>query len=528
MAISSPQPSVVHLVTLFRQITSGDIRIPAFQREFVWKEKQIIELLDSVAEGFPIGSLLLWGVDNKMLRIAPTDMTSFPNVPEHYPTSYILDGMQRLSTLYGVFNFGVSTNDPRFDVFYDLEGKAFAHRDGAAPIPESAIPLSALFTPRQLLEHQSRLSNSNDGDVLIERLLQLQASFQEYMIPVVVIKSGDVHRIVGIFEKINSTGTRLDPVDFMRAITWAEDFDLNHYLDDATSALSEMRMELSAETIIKCVGLVLGIPPTTDDLLKLRNEEPRKLAEAFAKTILCMRRVSEFLRESFQIWSSDLVPYEGQLLLLFKTIGMEEADKAYWAQIARWYWATGFNESLRGKPDHYVVRALENWPALIRGELRGLEPRLKLTQIDLFERRLVSRGALSATFAAMFAVTGTKSLVDGKAIDPATYMAGSETNFFETVYSRAELTSGGLANAISARLFGNVVLADRTLLKQQGLQGMRLWINAAAEAGAWDVLASQFIDAEAVTAMQVNDPVGFMSRRVWLMRRRALELVGAE
>lgn len=284
-------------------------------------------------------------------------------------------------------------------------------------------------------------------------------------------------------------------------------------------------MELTAETIIKCVGLVLGIAPTTDDLLKLRDEEPKKLASAFATTIRCMSRVSKFLREQFQIWSSDLVPYEGQLLLLFKTIGMEEADKSFWGQIARWYWATGFNESLRGKPDHYVVRALENWPALIRGELRGLEPRLKLTQIDLFERRLVSRGALSATFAAMFAVTGARSLTDGKPIDPAIYMAGSETNFFETIYSRAELISGGLANAISARLFGNVVLADRSLLKQRG---MRLWIIAAAEAGAWDVLASQFIDAEAVAALSLNDPIAFISRRVGLMRRRALELVGSE
>jgi Protein of unknown function DUF262 len=209
MAISSPQPSVLHLVTLFRQITSGEIRIPAFQREFVWKEKQMIELLESVAEGFPIGSVLLWAVDKKMLKIAPNDATSFPNVDERYPTSYVLDGMQRLSTLYGVFHFGISTFDSRFDVHYDLETGLFAHRDDAEQPPATAVPLSALFTPRQLLEHQARLSSLPGDDALIEKLLQLQAAFQEYMIPVVTIRSADVHRIVGIFEKINSTGTRL-------------------------------------------------------------------------------------------------------------------------------------------------------------------------------------------------------------------------------------------------------------------------------------------------------------------------------
>jgi Protein of unknown function DUF262 len=526
MAISSPQPSVVHLVTLFRQVTSGDIRIPAFQREFVWKEKQIIELLESVAEGFPIGSLLLWGVDRKMLKIAPTDMTSFPNVPERYPTSYILDGMQRLSTLYGVFHFGTSTKDPRFDVSYDLDAQAFAHRaENNATLP-SSIPLSALFTPRQLLEHQARLSLLANGDALIERLLQLQASFQEYMIPVVVIKSGDIHRIVGIFEKINSTGTRLDPVDFMRAITWAEDFDLNHYLDRTISSLSEFRMDLSAETIIKCVGLILQIPPTTDGLLLLRDQEPRTLSTSFARVIECMSRVSEFLRDSFQIWSSKFVPYEGQLLLLFKTIGMEEARKSDRAQIARWYWAAGFNESLRGKPDHYVVRALDNWRALIRGEIRGLEPRLKLTEIELFERRLVSGGALSATFAAMHATVGSRNLVDGVIIDPAVYMASSDTNFFEVVFSRAELLASGMTNAISARVFGNLILVDKARPKQQGNTEIRDWILSAAAKQKWDVLASQFIDEEAVQSLEVGEVPTFIGRRAWLMHKRAEALVG--
>src|SRR5437868_12385722 len=103
MSIGSPQPSVLHLVTLFRMITAGEIRIPAFQREFVWKEKQIIELLESVLQGYPIGSILLWAADSKLLNIAPVGATSFPVVEERFPTNYVLDGMQRLSTLYGVF-----------------------------------------------------------------------------------------------------------------------------------------------------------------------------------------------------------------------------------------------------------------------------------------------------------------------------------------------------------------------------------------------------------------------------------------
>jgi uncharacterized protein with ParB-like and HNH nuclease domain len=221
MPYNSPQPSVLHVVTIFRMITTGDIRIPAFQRDFVWKERQMLELLDSVLGGFPIGSILLWAVDKPLLKIAPTETTTFPNVPEQFPTNYVLDGMQRLATLYGVFHFGSSTKDERFEVFYDLESSRFTRHD-MDEIGECSIPLSALFVPRRLLEHQARIADMKRGDILMERLLSLQASFQDYMIPVVTIRETDVSRIVGIFERVNSTGTRLDPVDFMRAITWAE------------------------------------------------------------------------------------------------------------------------------------------------------------------------------------------------------------------------------------------------------------------------------------------------------------------
>ena len=207
MTLTTPQPSVLHLLTLFRQISAGEIRIPAFQREVVWKEKQIVDLLQSVKAGYPVGSILLWYVERPILKVA-SESSSFPSVPEKYPTSYVLDGMQRLSSLYGVFNYGISTTDSRFNVWYDLGTEVFLHEeDLQLDQANSSVPLSALFVPRSLLTHQSRLSNLDDADILIERLIDLQSDFQDYMLPVVQISGDDIAPIVTIFEKINSTGT---------------------------------------------------------------------------------------------------------------------------------------------------------------------------------------------------------------------------------------------------------------------------------------------------------------------------------
>ena len=39
-------------------IQKGEWKIPRFQREFVWEKRKVIELLDSMYRGFPIGSFL--------------------------------------------------------------------------------------------------------------------------------------------------------------------------------------------------------------------------------------------------------------------------------------------------------------------------------------------------------------------------------------------------------------------------------------------------------------------------------------
>jgi hypothetical protein len=97
----APDPSVDRIEELAGRILRGDILLPKFQRDFVWERHQIIDLLDSIARNYPIGSVLLWRSREKLrsersiadLAIAPTQ--------QDYPVNYLLDGQQRLSTICG-------------------------------------------------------------------------------------------------------------------------------------------------------------------------------------------------------------------------------------------------------------------------------------------------------------------------------------------------------------------------------------------------------------------------------------------
>jgi hypothetical protein len=109
-----PQPSVDRIDELARRILSGDILLPKFQRDFVWGRKQILRLLDSVARGYPIGSVLLWQSRQELRsenHIADLEI----KVPKpDYPVNYLLDGQQRLSTICGaMFWKGGDPNNSR-------------------------------------------------------------------------------------------------------------------------------------------------------------------------------------------------------------------------------------------------------------------------------------------------------------------------------------------------------------------------------------------------------------------------------
>lgn len=60
MSSSEITPTAQKIDRLLKRIEDGDIKIPAFQRAFVWNQGQVIELLDSIVNDFPIGSVLLW------------------------------------------------------------------------------------------------------------------------------------------------------------------------------------------------------------------------------------------------------------------------------------------------------------------------------------------------------------------------------------------------------------------------------------------------------------------------------------
>jgi len=115
-------PTNPRLSALLSDVSRGNIKIPVFQREYVWGDEQIMSLLDSIYNGYPVGSLLLWSTKEELKHERDVGGFALPKTPEDFPVNYVLDGQQRLTTLYGVFNSDAETTDPelaaRFNVSF--------------------------------------------------------------------------------------------------------------------------------------------------------------------------------------------------------------------------------------------------------------------------------------------------------------------------------------------------------------------------------------------------------------------------
>src|ERR1700754_2256661 len=94
-------PGVSSIMEMVDAVYHGRLRVPTFQRAFSWTPGQMLDLFESIERGLPIGSFVVWETDR---RIDSTTEMGGQRIPEPEAAdegSYVVDGHQRLATLFG-------------------------------------------------------------------------------------------------------------------------------------------------------------------------------------------------------------------------------------------------------------------------------------------------------------------------------------------------------------------------------------------------------------------------------------------
>jgi hypothetical protein len=375
---SISEPQIKYLYQLLDQIENGKLFVPKFQRGFVWKDEQRLNLLRSIKSGIPVGSLLLWETTqydlNTFDKIGGLSVPSPPKANSHIPRAYLLDGHQRLSTLFGTLKRSVNealedkaniVDDINWRIYYDLVEEDFLllkMRD----IPQSHwMPANVLLDSLALLKFLRRLKD----DELIQPADRLSKTFISYKIPLVVVETDDLEHATTAFQRINSTGTSMSHVDMVAALSWREDFDLKEKIREVQEKLAKVDWEeLNEKLILSACKAILGLEiyKANADITSQKISQNPKMLDEVADNFI---QVAQFLK-SCDIYSPKILPYGYQSVLLAEAIRANPLpNEIIYQELKNWLWRTAYTEEFSGINEANMQRALEEILSLANGEI---------------------------------------------------------------------------------------------------------------------------------------------------------------
>ncbi|NOG31768.1 DUF262 domain-containing protein [Halomonas sp. TBZ9] len=303
-------PTAQKIDRLIRRIDEGDIKIPAFQRGYVWNQSQVIELLESVVAEFPIGSVLLWNTEEKLKSTRNIAGYKIPERGENYPVNYALDGQQRMASIYGVFSqqtvqepddTGYNPNPDIFEISYDFISSSFVPNNEVKNA-DAAIPLRSLLDVQTLIPALGSLDSKYH-----QRAQSLASQFLNYEVPVVTIENRNREDVGLIFERINNTGTKLGPLDLMTAWTWTDDF---HLLEASNSLLGELEDKgfggIKHKVILQIISGVIQETTISKNILNLKGEDVR---DNWDRIVDAIKKAIDFLATDLKCLHLDFLPY---------------------------------------------------------------------------------------------------------------------------------------------------------------------------------------------------------------------------
>ena len=277
--------------------------LPAIQREFVWKPEQIAKLFDSLMQGYPVGTLLLWRVDadsagkyrfyDFVRDYHERDHPHCPGLPaQHSALTAVLDGQQRLTALTIGLTGSMATKlknkwwknpdaFPKRFLYLDLLSGKEADEDGslfrfeflsenqAGSVPlerECWFKVSEVLTFEKLskvftfVNADSQL-DQEQRELAVENLSRLfEIVNTEKVIAYYEEKSQELSRVLNIFIRMNSGGTVLSYSDLLLSIAVAQWKSLDareeiHSLVDEVNKTGD-GFQFSQDLVLKA-GLVL-------------------------------------------------------------------------------------------------------------------------------------------------------------------------------------------------------------------------------------------------------------------------------
>lgn len=346
---------------LKRKLQNRDFAIPEIQRQYVWQRNQVLKLMDSILKNYPIGISLVWSAPySKAIHIRPNNKTIVPpfNKKSRH-AELIIDGQQRLSTLYGVI-MGIEERKEAGsfinfrELFFNCNRKSEKRFVFSKRFDENTKGYIRLFdllntSPAQL---RRRLGlNKSDAS----EALKCYNAFHRYTFFMLQFQANDFADIREVFIRINSAGMKVSRADTLFAK--ATDVNLRDHVLDSKRGLKYGYDQLSTDAMLSTLGIAFGATRITGkdfELVIARINKNKKETKDFSKTWKKLEygfeEAVDFLVNHLKVRTPSLLPSKNiyTLIAYFFYLNQSRAKPNQIREIKKWFWSTACGERYSG------------------------------------------------------------------------------------------------------------------------------------------------------------------------------------
>ena len=276
--------------TILSQIDLGSYAMPVFQRGYVWNRDQVRKLMNSLYRGYPIGELLVWNTaTNPELSRGPGALTP-GNV------NLILDGQQRMTTLYGV----IRGEPPKFfdgnassftNLYFNVEDESFEFYMAAKMKGDrSWISVTDLMKAGASQYLQNKMQkNPEDISFWLAHMSVLNKlnEIKTLDIHIETVSGPDktIDVVVEIFNNVNSGGTKLSKGDLALAKICGEWPDAREKLKAILERFQKAGYDFTMDWLLRCITVYLTGQPYFNALGQASIEQIKKALPETEKMI---------------------------------------------------------------------------------------------------------------------------------------------------------------------------------------------------------------------------------------------------
>lgn len=464
------------LAALLQSIEDGKIQLPDFQRDWVWDDDKICKLIESIASGFPMGAAMFLETGNPAVRFTYRKFTGAEQSTIDNPDRLVLDGQQRLTTLFQVFKSNRATlvngskNREKRYYYLDIREALNPNKsmlEAVVSMPENKIltenigrsvkldlstreaeyqnmmfPLNIVFSQNDVMDWVFGVFPYGDEKVSMARAFndKILKGITTYKIPVITLtKDTSKEAVCQIFENVNTGGVKLTVFELITASFAADEYDIRKDWEaisakfagrsDILRAVSSTNF-LTAMTLLASYKRFCADPDNAvvsckkRDVLKLTLADYKAGHDALVSGFL---KAADFLvHQGVYTWvdlpySSQLIPL-GAIFAYADMAGVNLSIQINRDILSRWYWCGVFGEQYGAANEtRYVLDMVGVFNQIKDGAIPDTVARANLQP----GRLLTMQTRNSAAYKGVMALILQDSPLDfmsGNKMDIATYL----------------------------------------------------------------------------------------------------------